>query len=63
MIGHKATNFFPVKKNTFKEINELAKDCKFRDCQHKTEPKCAVKEAVLNGKLAPETLERYHASR
>lgn len=46
--------------NVFDDINELSKSCKFRDCQHKTEPKCAVKQAVINGKLSKEQLERYH---
>jgi len=32
--------------HNFKEIFEYSKNCKFSDCLHRDEPKCAVKEAV-----------------
>lgn len=48
------------KKILFEEIEEYAKYCKFNDCLHLTEPKCAVKEAVNNNIIRPEILERYH---
>ena len=31
---------------TFADIQELAAHCHFRDCQHGTEPGCAVRAAV-----------------
>lgn len=44
---------------TFNDIEEIAKLCKFRDCKHKDEPGCAVKNALKNGRLEPERLENY----
>lgn len=44
---------------SFSNIEELEKQCKFSDCTHKNEPKCAVREAIENGKLDLERLERY----
>jgi len=41
----------------FPEMRSLLQDCKFNDCQHVNEPKCAVKEAVENGRISQ---ERYH---
>jgi len=41
----------------FKEIAELAKECRFRDCSHGPEIGCAVQEALETGKLSK---ERYH---
>lgn len=35
--------------STFSEISDLAKDCKFKDCTHQNEPKCAVLNAVKEG--------------
>lgn len=43
----------------FEMILELSQHCRFTDCRHKTEPGCAVKEAVENGTLAAETLEMW----
>jgi ribosome biogenesis GTPase len=36
---------------TFADIAALAASCRFRDCQHDTEPGCAVKAAVEAGDL------------
>ena len=36
----------------FAEVAELAAQCKFRDCSHKHEPDCAVREAMDEGRLA-----------
>lgn len=44
---------------SFSNIEDLEKQCKFSDCTHKNEPKCAVREAIENGTLDPERLERY----
>ena len=43
----------------FEMILELSQQCRFADCRHKTEPGCAVKEAVENGTLSAETLEMW----
>ncbi|MFA9413420.1 ribosome small subunit-dependent GTPase A [Streptococcus sp. E29BA] len=44
----------------FDDIVALADSCKFSDCQHKTEPGCAVKAAVVSGDLSKEKLDCYH---
>jgi ribosome biogenesis GTPase / thiamine phosphate phosphatase len=41
----------------FPEMRELIGECKFHNCQHMNEPKCAVKAAVENGEIA---LSRYN---
>ena len=41
---------------TFADIEELSKDCKFRNCQHLEEPGCAVKKAIITGEI---TEKRY----
>lgn len=46
-------------KALFEDIEELAKFCKFRDCKHQSEPNCAVKQAVKDGKLDQQRLDRY----
>lgn len=43
----------------FADIDELARQCKFRDCSHQTEPGCAVQRAIQNGGLAGKRLESY----
>jgi len=45
---------------SFSDIDALAANCKFRDCQHKTEPGCAVTRAIEAGDLSPERLVSYH---
>ncbi|MHC1685502.1 MAG: ribosome small subunit-dependent GTPase A [Clostridiaceae bacterium] len=44
---------------SFSDIEGLAKSCKFSDCNHENEPKCAVRKAIEEGKLAAERLENY----
>jgi ribosome biogenesis GTPase len=45
--------------DTFQDVIELAKECKFRDCRHETEPGCAVKRAIEEGTLPEVRLESY----
>jgi ribosome biogenesis GTPase len=45
--------------NTFSDILELEAQCRFSDCKHDTEPGCAVKRAVEEGRLSPERLELF----
>lgn len=45
----------------FADIAELAENCRFRDCSHESEPSCAVRDAVEDGSLDPDRLERYRA--
>ena len=44
---------------SFEDIEELAKECKFRDCTHTTEPNCNVIKAIENGSLSEKRLESY----
>jgi ribosome biogenesis GTPase len=43
----------------FSEIDELASECRFRDCRHETEPGCAVLVALASGRIKPERLASY----
>ena len=43
----------------FPEIEELAGECRFRDCAHTREPGCAVLAAVDNGVLALDRLRSW----
>jgi ribosome biogenesis GTPase / thiamine phosphate phosphatase len=40
----------------FDDINALARDCRFRDCAHATEPGCAVRAAIDEGAVPRERL-------
>ena len=43
----------------FADIEELAERCRFSDCAHRSEPGCAVRQAVAAGDLARERPEHY----
>ena len=49
--------------STFSDVEDLAANCRFRDCVHDEEPGCAVREAVVRGALAPERLDHWHQLR
>jgi ribosome biogenesis GTPase / thiamine phosphate phosphatase len=38
---------------SFADIEELASECRFRDCRHENEPDCAVLAAIVSGTLDP----------
>ncbi|WP_299018579.1 ribosome small subunit-dependent GTPase A [uncultured Photobacterium sp.] len=44
---------------TFADINQLAIECRFSDCQHDNEPDCAVRLAIEGGNLEPRRLQNY----
>ena len=44
---------------TFPDIEELAEQCRFRDCSHQHEPGCAVQEAIEQGTLAARRLDSW----
>jgi ribosome biogenesis GTPase len=46
--------------DTFPDILELAKGCKFSDCLHEQEPGCAVQDAVSIGILSASRLDNFH---
>lgn len=43
----------------FEDIAELAAGCRFRNCAHASEPGCAVRSAVEEGRLDPARLEAF----
>jgi ribosome biogenesis GTPase len=45
-----------VIEHAFVEIRPLLGDCRFRDCRHASEPGCALREAVADGRVAPHRL-------
>ncbi len=45
--------------DAFEDIAGIGADCRFRDCTHDTEPGCAVKAAVDDGRLSAERLANY----
>lgn len=44
---------------TFADVEELAARCRFHDCAHRSEPGCAVQEAVESGELSARRLASY----
>ena len=44
---------------TFEDVEAVLGRCKYTDCSHKSEPGCAVREAIENGTLSPERYESY----
>jgi ribosome biogenesis GTPase / thiamine phosphate phosphatase len=46
-------------QQAFKDIETLAEECHFSDCQHRAEPGCAVKAAIRAGVLEARRLEDY----
>jgi ribosome biogenesis GTPase len=46
-------------ESVFADIEARAKQCRFADCTHKTEPGCAVREAVESGQLEAGRLASY----
>ncbi|TRV75781.1 ribosome small subunit-dependent GTPase A [Streptomyces sp. 130] len=47
-------------EQTFAEIELLARECRFADCAHGSEPGCAVLAAVAAGDIPQRRLESYH---
>ncbi|RTZ18080.1 ribosome small subunit-dependent GTPase A [Vibrio aquaticus] len=46
-------------KLTFADIESLAEQCRFSDCQHQNEPGCAVLNAIETGELSTRRLENF----
>ncbi len=45
--------------DVFEDIETLAAQCRFKDCQHETEPSCAVQAAIAEGHLDPARFARW----
>lgn len=46
-------------EDAFGDILELSRDCRFRDCQHLSEPGCGVKRALEEGELERSRYDNY----
>ena len=44
----------------FADVENLFLRCKYKDCQHKSEPGCQVQAALLNGEIAEERWSNYN---
>lgn len=43
----------------FSDVESLSENCRFKDCQHDTEPGCAIKNAIQDGSLLLERWQSY----
>jgi ribosome biogenesis GTPase len=50
-------------EDTFADVGELAKNCRFTDCGHSSEPGCAVRAAIERHDLSEERLQDYRKLR
>jgi ribosome biogenesis GTPase / thiamine phosphate phosphatase len=48
---------------TFADIDELASQCRFRDCNHQNEPGCALQAALASGMLDEDRWENWRKLR
>ncbi len=46
-------------KDTFEDVEQYVRNCRFSDCRHDKEPGCAVREAIENGTLDPSRFRSY----
>jgi ribosome biogenesis GTPase len=46
-------------EQTFGDVEEIARRCRFSDCAHDREPGCAIREALEDGSLPPERWQSY----
>ena len=46
-------------EQTFGDVEEIARRCRFSDCAHDREPGCAVQEALSDGSLSRERWDSY----
>ena len=44
---------------TFPEISEVEGNCRFRNCEHVSEPGCAIQAGIAAGDIDPERLKRF----
>ncbi len=45
--------------DSFADVRELARHCRFADCRHTNEPGCAIRRAIENGELNAEHYQSY----
>jgi ribosome biogenesis GTPase / thiamine phosphate phosphatase len=46
-------------EQTFADVEEIALDCRFSDCNHDQEPGCAIRAAIADGSLSDERWQSY----
>ena len=46
-------------EKSFEDINELALNCRYKNCTHTTEPGCAVRKAIEENELSEERFQNY----
>ncbi len=46
-------------RDSFRDIDALAEECRFHDCKHRSDAGCRVQQALRNGDLSPERYENY----
>ena len=49
--------------DVFEDIEALAARCRFSDCRHESEPGCAIRNAIEEGRLEPARLARWRKLR
>src|SRR5207248_7351616 len=47
----------------YEDITNLASQCRFSNCKHRTEPGCAIREAIESGDLDANHLKTYEKMR
>jgi len=47
----------------FADLEALARQCRFSDCSHDSEPGCAVRHAIASGRIAPKRLANWRKLR
>jgi len=45
--------------SAFDDVEGVAAECRFNDCQHRSEPGCAVRAAIRDGSLATDRFDAY----
>ena len=48
-------------ERSFREFSTYIDKCRFRDCRHRAEPNCAIKEAVRTGVISEMRLRSFHS--
>jgi ribosome biogenesis GTPase len=47
----------------FRDVEQLAAQCRFQDCSHLQEPQCAVRDGVAAGTIGARRYESYRRLR
>jgi ribosome biogenesis GTPase len=63
MRGVEAWNRSSEADKSFADVEEVALNCKFSNCRHETEPKCAVRAAIECGELDAQRVVAYTRAR